>query len=79
MDLFIICCSFLSGRCPQIWSRFSLNFEFQVIRGGDGMAGFAVKNPAGEIVHPYQWQAQSDYSDGSSMGNIIPSKRNRQT
>lgn len=32
------------------------------------MAGFAVKNPAGHIVHPYQWQAQSDYSDPQSMG-----------
>lgn len=39
-----------------------------MIRGGDGMAGFAVKNPAGHIVHPYQWQAQSDYSDPQSMG-----------
>lgn len=34
------------------------------------MAGFAVKNPAGQIVHPYQWQAQSDYSDSSSMGKF---------
>lgn len=42
--------------------------SFQVIRGGDGMAGFAVRNPRGEIVHPYQWQASSDYTDGSSMG-----------
>jgi hypothetical protein len=42
--------------------------SFQVIRGGDGMAGFAVKNPAGVIVHPYQWQAQSDYSDAQAMG-----------
>lgn len=32
------------------------------------MAGFAVRNPRGEIVHPYQWQASSDYTDGSSMG-----------
>uniref|UniRef100_U5ES02 Putative logjam n=1 Tax=Corethrella appendiculata TaxID=1370023 RepID=U5ES02_9DIPT len=42
--------------------------SFQVIRGGDGMAGFAVRNPKGEIVHPYQWQASSDYTDGNSMG-----------
>lgn len=32
------------------------------------MAGFAVRNPRGEIVHPYQWQASSDYTDGASMG-----------
>lgn len=32
--------------------------SFQVIRGGDGMAGFAVKNQQNEIVHPYQWQAR---------------------
>ena len=32
------------------------------------MAGFAVRNPKGEVVHPYQWQASSDYTDGASMG-----------
>ncbi|CAO1369031.1 unnamed protein product [Diamesa serratosioi] len=42
--------------------------SFQVIRGGDGMAGFAVRHPSGEMVHPYQWQAQSDYTDGQSTG-----------
>jgi len=40
----------------------------QVIRGGDGMAGFAVKHPSGQMVHPYQWQAQSDYTDNQSTG-----------
>lgn len=38
-------------------------FEFQVLRGGDGKAGFAVRNPAGEIVHPYQWKTNADYQD----------------
>ncbi|KAG8229491.1 hypothetical protein J437_LFUL010066 [Ladona fulva] len=42
--------------------------SFQVIRGGDGMAGFAVRNPQGQIVHPYQWKATSDYQDTSSQG-----------
>lgn len=40
----------------------------QVIRGGDGMAGFAVRHPNGQIVHPYQWQANSEYSDQTSTG-----------
>lgn len=41
---------------------------FQVLRGGDGMAGFAVRHPSGQIVHPYQWQANSDYNDQKSTG-----------
>lgn len=32
------------------------------------MAGFAVRNPAGQIVHPYQWKANSEYQDQSSVG-----------
>ncbi|XP_046390547.1 transmembrane emp24 domain-containing protein 6 [Ischnura elegans] len=42
--------------------------SFQVLRGGDGMAGFAVRDPNGVIVHPYQWKANSDYQDSSSRG-----------
>ncbi|XP_022190343.2 transmembrane emp24 domain-containing protein 6 [Nilaparvata lugens] len=42
--------------------------SFQVLRGGDGMAGFAVRHPSGNIVHPYQWRAHSDYQDQSSTG-----------
>lgn len=37
--------------------------NFQVVRGGDGKAGFAVRNPEGIIVHPYQWLSNSDYQD----------------
>ncbi|XP_076244101.1 transmembrane emp24 domain-containing protein 5 [Calliopsis andreniformis] len=37
--------------------------NFQVIRGGDGQAGFAVRNSEGVIVHPYQWLSNSDYQD----------------
>ncbi|XP_076671311.1 transmembrane emp24 domain-containing protein A [Andrena cerasifolii] len=36
---------------------------FQVVRGGDGKAGFAVRNPEGVIVHPYQWLPDSSYYD----------------
>ncbi len=32
------------------------------------MAGFAVRNPTGQIVHPYQWMSQSDYQDVSTTG-----------
>uniref|UniRef100_A0A6M2DVH5 Putative membrane trafficking protein emp24/gp25l/p24 family n=1 Tax=Xenopsylla cheopis TaxID=163159 RepID=A0A6M2DVH5_XENCH len=42
--------------------------SFQVLRGGDGMAGFAVRHPNGQIVHPYQWQPNSDYNDQKSTG-----------
>jgi len=41
---------------------------FQVLRGGDGQAGFAVRHPNGNIVHPYAWKAQSDYQETSSAG-----------
>lgn len=40
----------------------------QVLRGGDGKAGFAVRNPNGEIVHPYQWRTNADYQDQSGVG-----------
>ncbi|GLV44513.1 logjam [Carabus blaptoides fortunei] len=42
--------------------------SFQVLRGGDGMAGFAVRHPNGQIVHPYQWRANSEYQDQTSTG-----------
>lgn len=42
--------------------------SFQVLRGGDGMAGFAVRHPSGTIVHPYQWKPNSEYQDQRSTG-----------
>ncbi|XP_015514416.1 transmembrane emp24 domain-containing protein 5 [Neodiprion pinetum] len=42
--------------------------SFQVLRGGDGMAGFAVRNPTGQIVYPYQWRTSADYQDQSATG-----------
>lgn len=32
------------------------------------MAGFAVRHPSGQIVHPYQWRASSEYQDERSTG-----------
>nr|CAG4635641.1 EOG090X0AV2 [Artemia franciscana] len=42
--------------------------SFQVLKGGDGKAGFAVRNPRGELVHPYQWKIDSDYQEVSISG-----------
>lgn len=42
--------------------------SFSVVRGGDGMAGFAVRNPENQIVKPYQWQATADYTEQTSPG-----------
>jgi hypothetical protein len=43
---------FLGRSKWKCWWEF---WWFQVIRGGDGMAGFAVRHPSGQMVHPYQW------------------------
>ena len=32
------------------------------------MAGFAVRHPDGTVVHPYQWQQHSEYTDQTSTG-----------
>lgn len=32
------------------------------------MAGFAVRHPSGQIVHPYQWKPHSEYQDERSTG-----------
>jgi len=42
--------------------------SFQVVRGGDGMAGFAVRDPKGVLVHPYQWKAGSEFQDVEKSG-----------
>lgn len=42
--------------------------SFQVVRGGDGMAGFAVRHPNGVLVLPYQWKASAEYQDQHSTG-----------
>lgn len=43
-------------------------FVLQVLKGGDGMAGFAVRNPQGEIVHPYAWKNDAEYEEVSKTG-----------
>lgn len=40
----------------------------QVIRGGDGMAGFAVRHPDGRVVKPYQWQPSAEYTEQAAVG-----------
>lgn len=39
-----------------------------MLRGGDGKAGFAVRNPEGVLVHPYQWRPSADYQDATVNG-----------
>lgn len=40
----------------------------QVIRGGDGNAGFAVRHPNGQLVKAYEWLPSSEYSEPTSTG-----------
>nr|CAG4636405.1 EOG090X0AV2 [Eubosmina coregoni]SVE69981.1 EOG090X0AV2 [Eubosmina coregoni] len=42
--------------------------SFQVLRGGDGMAGFAVRNPGAQLVHPYQWKPASEFQEVAPIG-----------
>lgn len=46
---------------------FSINRN-QVIRGGDGKAGLAIRHPNGQLVKAYEWLPTSDYSEPSSTG-----------
>ena len=39
-----------------------------MLKGGDGMAGMAVRNPRGEIVHPYEWKKSAEYEETSDTG-----------
>lgn len=32
------------------------------------MAGFAVRNPNGQIVHPYEWKKNAEYQDTPPNG-----------
>ncbi|KAA0195202.1 hypothetical protein HAZT_HAZT004609 [Hyalella azteca] len=42
--------------------------SMNVLKGGDGMAGFAVRNPRGQVVHPYAWKQNSEYEEVSEQG-----------
>ena len=44
-----------------------LYVEYQVVKGGDGQAGFAVKDPAGRFVLPYEWKAEAKYHIEEAM------------
>jgi hypothetical protein len=37
----------------------------QVMRGGDGKAGFAIRNPTGGFALPYQYSESSDHDENS--------------
>lgn len=39
-----------------------------MLKGGDGMAGFAVRHPNGQLVLPYMWKANAEYQEEHSTG-----------
>jgi len=41
--------------------------QFQVIKGGDGQAGFAVKDPHGQFVLPYAWKSEATYDTQTAI------------
>eukprot|EP00092_Neocalanus_flemingeri_P013523 GFUD01014584.1.p2 GENE.GFUD01014584.1~~GFUD01014584.1.p2 ORF type:complete len:509 (+),score=171.21 GFUD01014584.1:474-2000(+) len=41
----------------------TLYVSYQVLKGGDGAIGMAVRNPAMTVVHPYAWKASSEYEE----------------
>lgn len=46
----------------------TLYVSYQVLKGGDGAVGFAVRDPQQKVVHPYAWKASSEYEENSSKG-----------
>lgn len=41
----------------------TLYVSYQVLKGGDGSIGMAVRNPSTKVVHPYAWKATSEYEE----------------
>ena len=41
----------------------TLYVSYQVLKGGDGAIGMAVRNPSTKVVHPYAWKATSGGAD----------------
>lgn len=35
------------------------------MRGGDGKAGFAVRNPGGAFIMPYAWKESAEHEESS--------------
>lgn len=46
-----------------VHSGATLYVSYQVIKGGDGAIGMAVRNPQMKVVHPYAWKATSEYEE----------------
>ncbi|KAG1658778.1 Transmembrane emp24 domain-containing protein 6 [Nymphon striatum] len=44
--------------------------SFQVLRGGDGKAGFAVRHPNGKHVLPYSWENEKNYEEVAEHGGV---------
>merc|ERR1711971_397410 len=41
----------------------TLYVSYQVLKGGDGNIGMAVRDPKMKVVHPYAWKASSEYEE----------------
>ena len=41
----------------------TLYVSYQVLKGGDGAIGMAVRDPKMKVVHPYAWKANSEYEE----------------
>jgi hypothetical protein len=46
----------------------TLYVSYQVLKGGYGSIGMAVRNPKMEVVHPYAWKASSEYEENTAVG-----------
>ena len=46
-----------------VHSGATLYVSYQVLKGGDGNIGMAVRNPQMKVVHPYSWKASSEYEE----------------
>nr|ACO11107.1 Transmembrane emp24 domain-containing protein 5 precursor [Caligus rogercresseyi] len=40
--------------------------SYQVLKGGDGAIGFAVRRPDNVIVKPYEWKANAEYEESAT-------------
>lgn len=45
-----------------------LYINFQVIKGGDGKAGFGVKDGNSQFVLPYEWKDEASYDTEAASG-----------
>lgn len=55
-------------KCQKLLQQYNIHTLFQVLKGGDGAIGFAVRKPDGKVVHPYQWKASSEYEENTAAG-----------